>query len=323
MRLPLLVCLLAVPAFAQTPTSAPAPVPLPQWFVEIDTAKKGEVSRADFVKYRMKIFEALDTNKDGKLSLDEFIKLAEPPYAEDVPGLDSIEDRRNRARAEFQTLDTNRDGVVDRAEAEAAIHSEFNQYDADRDNKISEAELRLIVQRTLQRQAAERQQAEAQRRQGMLTLADLIDMQMRDADKLDKNGDGKISEQEYMTVAGPADGPQAKDLLPYEVRKQLTLRKFRELDTNKDGVIDRVELTAFAVKEFLETDLDGDRFITPDELKKAQEANTAKMREIIAALLKASQPQPQAQPQPRPTSQPQPAPAEPPGLPQGLPQRTR
>jgi hypothetical protein len=43
----------------------PAPVPLPPWFVEIDKAKKGEVSRADFVKYRMKSFEELDTTKDG------------------------------------------------------------------------------------------------------------------------------------------------------------------------------------------------------------------------------------------------------------------
>src|SRR6185436_4878804 len=44
-------------------TGTSTAIPLPQWFVEIDTAKKGEVSRADFLKYRMKSFEELDANK--------------------------------------------------------------------------------------------------------------------------------------------------------------------------------------------------------------------------------------------------------------------
>jgi Ca2+-binding EF-hand superfamily protein len=343
MRATTLLCLLAVPAFAQTPTQptpkpaqdsptapgaptsqqtvpnpAPAPVPLPQWFVEIDTAKKGEVSRADFVKHRMKLFDELDTNKDGKLSLDEFVKVAEPPLSSDVANGPTLEERRDRARTEFQKLDTNRDGFIQRAEIEAVIHAEFNQYDTDRDNKVTEPEVRLIVQRSLQRQAAERQQIEARRRQGMLALGDFIDMQLLEADKLDKNNDGKISQQEYLVAAGPADGAQAKDLLPYDIRRQLVLRKFQEIDTNKDGQIDRVELTAHAVKRFLETDLNKDRFLDEDELKKAQEADAAKMREIIPTL----QPRPPAAPRPAPPrDQPQPAPA--PGPPPGLPQNTR
>jgi Ca2+-binding EF-hand superfamily protein len=343
MRATTLLCLLAVPAFAQTPTQptpkpaqdsptapgaptsqqtvpnpGPAPVPLPQWFVEIDTAKKGEVSRADFVKHRMKLFDELDTNKDGKLSLDEFVKVAEPPLSSDVANGPTLEERRDRARTEFQKLDTNRDGFIQRAEIEAVIHAEFNQYDTDRDNKVTEPEVRLIVQRSLQRQAAERQQIEARRRQGMLALGDFIDMQLLEADKLDKNNDGKISQQEYLVAAGPADGTQAKDLLPYDIRRQLVLRKFQEIDTNKDGQIDRVELTAHAVKRFLETDLNKDRFLDEDELKKAQEADAAKMREIIPTL----QPRPPAAPRPAPPrDQPQPAPA--PGPPPGLPQNTR
>jgi Ca2+-binding EF-hand superfamily protein len=335
MRAIILLCLLAVPAFAQTPTQPstptapggptsqqaapnPAPVPLPQWFVEIDTAKKGEVSRADFVKYRMKLFDELDTNKDGELSLDEFLKVAEPPFSGDVPGGLNLEERRSRARSEFQTIDTNRDGFVERAEIEAVIHAEFNQYDMDRDNKVTEPEVRLIVQRSLQRQAAERQQVEARRRQGMLALGDFIDLQLLEADKLDKNNDGKISQQEYLVAAGPADGAQAKDLLPYDIRRQLVLHKFQEIDTNKDGQIDRVELTAHAVKRFLEMDLNKDRFLDEDELKKAQEADAAKIREIIPTL----QPRPPAAPRPAPPrDQPQPAPA--PGPPPGQPQNTR
>jgi Ca2+-binding EF-hand superfamily protein len=310
----------------QPPAAGPAgPVPLPHWFTEVDTEKKGEITRADFLKYRMKSFEQLDANKDGKLSFDEFVKVAEPPFSVDVPGGPSLEDRRNRAKVEFQNLDTNRDGFVERAEAEALVHAEFNQYDTDRDNKVTEPELRLIVQRSMAREAAERQQAEQQRRQGKLTLNEFIDMQLREADKLDKNNDGRLSQQEYLVLAGPADGEQAKNLLPIDIRRQLVMRKFQEIDTNKDGQLDRVELTNYAVKLFMEMDANKDRFLTEEEFKKAQENETKKMRAVIQAMQPAQPAQP---PQPRPAPapaqrapQPQPAPAQ--GLAPGLPQGTR
>jgi Ca2+-binding EF-hand superfamily protein len=313
------------PSPAPQAAGTPPPVPLPQWFVEIDTGKKGEVTRAEFLKYRMKSFDELDVNKDGKLSLEEFIKVAEPPFSQDVPNGPTLEERRNRARAEFQNLDTNRNGFVERAEAEALVHSEFNQYDTDRDNKITEPEVRLIVQRSLAREAAERQQIEARRRQGMAAINDFIDMQLREADKLDKNNDGKLSQQEYAVLAGPADGPQAQGLLPYEIRRQLVMGKFQEIDTNKDGQLDRVELTSHAVKQFLEMDTNKDRFLSEEEFKKAQEAETKKMRAVIQAMQPA---QPPAQPRPAPAQprgdQAQPAPApQPQGLAPGLPQGTR
>jgi Ca2+-binding EF-hand superfamily protein len=310
---------------AQQAVGTPPPVPLPQWFVEIDTDKKGEVTRAEFLKYRMKSFEELDVNKDGKLTLEEFIKVAEPPFSADVPNGPNLEERKNRARSEFQNLDTNRDGFVERAEAEALVHSEFNQYDTDRDNKVTEPEVRLIVQRSLAREAAERQQIEARRRQGMAAINDFIDMQLREADKLDKNNDGKLSQQEYVVLAGPADGPQTQGLLPYDIRRQLVMRKFQEIDANKDGQLDRVELTNHAVRQFLEMDTNKDRFLTEEEFKKAQEAETKKMRAVIQAMQPA---QPPAQPRPAPAQprggQAQPAPApQPQGLAPGLPQGTR
>jgi len=310
---------------AQQATGTPPPIPLPQWFVEIDTAKKGEVSRADFLKYRMKSFEELDANKDGKLTLDEFLKVAEPPMSQDVPGGPNLEERRSRAKAEFQNLDTNRDGFIERAEAETLVHSEFNQYDTDRDNKVTEPEVRLIVQRSMAREAAARQEVDQRRRQGMAAINDFIDMQLREADKLDKNNDGRINQQEYLVLTGPADGPQAKGLLPYDIRKQLVLRKFAEIDTNKDGQLDRVELTGAAVRQFLEIDDNKDRFLTEDEFKKAQENETKKMRAVIQAMQPAQPAQPRPAPaQPR-AAQPQPAPVQqqPQGLAPGLPQGTR
>src|SRR3954468_2576164 len=301
--------------------AANAPVPLPTWFHEIDTEKKGEVSRADFLKYRMRTFVELDTNKDGKLSLEEFLKVAEPPFTVEGPNMPPLEDRRTRARAEFQNLDTNRDGFVERPEAETLVHAEFNQYDTDRDNKVSEPELRLIVQNSMRREDQARREAEARRRQGMVAINDFIDMQLRSADQLDKNNDGKVSQQEYAALAGPADGPQAQGLPPFELRRQIAMRKFAEIDTNKDGQLDRVELTAFAVHQFLQMDLNKDRFLNEEEFKKAAEAEQQKIRAIVQTLQPAQQPRPAPAPaQARPA---QPAPAQPQGLAPGLPQGTR
>ena len=333
MRATVLLCLLAVPALAQpTLPPNPSPVPLPQWFVDIDTAKKGEVSRADFLKYRMRTFDQLDTSKDGKLSLEEFLKVAEPPFTAEGPGVPTLEERRVRARAEFQNLDTNRDGFVERPEAEALVHSEFNQYDTDRDNKVSEAEIRRIVQVALLReeQAREQQrrQQEAEKRKGLMALNEFIDMQLRGADQLDKNNDGRVTTQEYAAVAGPADGPQAQGLPPFDLRRKVVMVKFNEIDTNKDGVLDRVELTAYAVNQFQQMDLNKDHFLSEEEFKKAQEAEQAKLKALVQTLMPPQQ-QPQ-QPRPAPAqprgAQAPPAPQQPPqpqGLAPGLPQGTR
>jgi len=307
----------ALPAPPSSPSTA---VPLPAWFTEMDSAKKGEVTRADFVNHRMKTFVELDANKDGKLTLEEFIKVAEPPYTPEGPGVPSLDERRARARAEFQNLDTNRDGFVERPEAEALVHAEFNNYDMDRDNRITEPELRLVMQNAMRREEQARREMEARRRQGMATLNEIIDMQLRSADQLDKNNDGKISQAEYATLAGPADGPQAQGLPPLEMRKQIALRKFAEIDTNKDGQLDRVELTAFALHQFMQMDLNKDRFINEEEFKKAQEAEQKKVIAIIQTMQPAQQPRPAPAPA-RPA--PAPAPAQPQGLAPGLPQGTR
>ena len=310
---------------APAPSASPnAPVPLPAWFHEIDTEKKGEVSRADFLKYRMRTFTELDANKDGKLSLEEFLKVAEPPFSHDGQGLPSLEERKARARTEFQNLDTDRNGFVERAEAEALVHAEFNQYDMDRDNKITEPELRLVVQSSMRREEQARRELEARRRQGMVAINDFIDMQLRSADQLDKNNDGKVSQAEYATLAGPADGPQAQGLPPFELRRKIAMLKFSEIDTNKDNMLDRVELTAFAVKQFLLMDLNKDRFLNEEEFKKAAEAEQQRIRAVVQTMMPAQPAQPRPAPapaQPRP-AQPA-APAAPQGLAPGLPQGTR
>jgi Ca2+-binding EF-hand superfamily protein len=334
-RLPLLLAVAAAaalcgPAAAQTlPVPPPqanapqapaapqanAPVPLPTWFHEIDTAKKREVSRADFVKFRMRTFDDLDANKDGKLTLEEYLKIAEPPFNADGPGKPGVEERRVLARSEFKTLDTNGNGIIERVEAEMPFHAEFNQYDTDRDNKITEPELRLIVQNSLRREEQARREAEARNRAGKMAINEYIDLQLREADRLDKNSDGRISAPEYQSLAGAADGQQSQNPLPFEVRRKLVMLKFTEIDTNKDSVLDRVELTAYAVGQFLKMDLNKDRFLTEDEFRKAQEAEIERMKTVLPTLMPVQQKAPAQPPKPAPV------PAQPPkpGLPQGTP----
>jgi Ca2+-binding EF-hand superfamily protein len=270
----------------------------------------------------MRTFEQLDTNKDGKLSIEEFLKVAEAPFSTDGPGVPPLEERKNVARAEFQNLDTDRDGFVERAEAEALVHSEFNKYDTDRDNRITEPELRRFVQEQLLIAERARQQEEARKRQGMVAINDFIDMQLREADRIDKNGDGRITRDEFVAVvAGPVEGPQAQGLPPYDLRKQLALRKFQEIDTNKDGVLDRVELTGHAVEQFLQMDANKDHFLNADEFKKAQEAEAAKIRATIQTLIPAQAPGRPPAPAPAPRGSGV-VPTAPPGLAPGLPQGT-
>ena len=159
----------------------------------------------------------------------------------------------------------------------------------------------------------------------MAAINDFIDMQLREADKLDKNNDGKVSQQEYAALAGPADGPQAQGLLPYDIRRQLVMRKFEEIDTNKDGQLDRVELTSLRGQA---VPRDGPQQGPLPHRGRVQEGAGSRDQEDArghpgdAARAAAGQPRP-APAQPR-GGQAQPAPApQPQGLAPGLPQGTR
>src|SRR5262245_32794049 len=102
--------------------------------------------------------------------------------------------------------------------------------------------------------------------------------------------------------------------------------KFNEIDTNKDGILDRVELTAYAVNQFLQMDVNKDRFLNEEEFKKAQEAEQAKLKALVQTLAPPQQQQPRPAPAPAPprgAQAPAPQPPQPQGLAPGLPQGTR
>lgn len=102
------------------------------------------------------------------------------------------------ALAMLQAADTNRDGAITRAEAQAARGVLFERLDADNDGYLSQAE----------RANANRQGGQARRgiegadanNDGRISRAELMDQPYRGFDRLDRNDDDIVSAEEIEAV---------------------------------------------------------------------------------------------------------------------------
>lgn len=107
-------------------------------FENADANGDGSVSKAEFDAYysrqNTKYLKEMDANKDGRITPD---KMQAAPKG-DV--------RQNNARAffeqRFNTIDTNRDGVLDREETNAmpVLKTHFDKVDANKDGKVTQQE---------------------------------------------------------------------------------------------------------------------------------------------------------------------------------------
>lgn len=149
-RIILALAVLAIPAMARAQTAAVKPIPRAQFIAEmdsqfrtIDTDKNRQLSRAEIEQYQKvltdagakarnrALFAELDSNKNGQLSASEFAKLPVPAQAVGAqPMLDqedsnrdsqiSLVEHRAATLANFDRIDTDRNGVVTAAEMKAA-----------------------------------------------------------------------------------------------------------------------------------------------------------------------------------------------------------
>ena len=299
------------PAAAAAPAPAVAgannaPPPIPPWFNEMDTNKDNYVTREEFVAARLKVFGELDVDKDNLLTQEEFLKLAEPPHSVDGPDVPPLEERRKYFADQFQRIDVDRDGKVSREEVEAFVLINFNDFDLNRDGRISKPEIIQVVLHQQQQAAA----ARGPRVPDAMTREQFLESQLKELMELDSNSDGKVSLDEFLVSAGPADNDPnlPKGTPPLAQRRQALTQRFRELDANKDGFIDRGEWTKLLEKRFAELDANKDGKITQQEIKDHIEKQ---QRAAAAAQRQAAQPPPQrpaaaAPPAPRPAPPPQP-----------------
>ncbi len=307
------------PAPAPAPAAAPQPIQLPDWFVEIDTAKSGVVAREQFIAYRMKLFDQLDTNKDGTLSKEEFLKLAEPPFTPDGPNLPPLADRKAFYEKQFETIDTDADGKVTRGEVQAYIALGFREFDIDMDGRATREEVLLVIRQARDRQAQIDAEIEKRNRNnpdrnndGLIDAEEFAAFEIGRMLELDNNKDGKVSLQEWLVIAGqPNQNPPGQP--PYQQRRDALTKRFQELDTNKDGQLDQAEIRAMALAVFKKIDADGNGKVTPQEW---QTANTPpppppQVKGQPGPAPTGAQPGPR--PAPAPAQGPRPAPAPAPG----------
>ena len=161
----------------------------------LDTAGNGYVTKDEYLAAAQNRFARMDSNGDGKLSPDE---LASPH--------DNHGGKQGKAggvhaafgQKYFDKLDTNHDGVVSKDEFMAAASAKFAQFDTAGDGKVTAAEI----------ESAPKTQERAVR------MAD------RFVKRMDANGDGVVTQDEFVAAAKA---------------------RFARLDKNSDGYLDADE----------------------------------------------------------------------------------
>jgi Ca2+-binding EF-hand superfamily protein len=220
----------------------------------IEKSEVPESGRAAFAV----LLKHADKNNDGKIDRDEYrdvlvsLREAGPGQGQGAgPGAGA-------GPNPFVQMDRNGDGKLSREEL-AVPEVLFNRIDADKDGLITTAEA-----------ARFREETGAGPGLGIMLFRGLKEM--------DKNGDGKVSREEFTGPEPQFDRIDAdKDgFITQEEAARMILRgglnqgfaapRLQEMDTNNDGKISRKEWTG-PEPQFDRIDADKDGFITPAEVR--------------------------------------------------------
>ncbi len=166
----------------------------------MDTAGNGYITRDEYLAKAKARFAKLDKKGDGRLTVDEFTPVHFPRVGAQVAGQAHAGHRGKRAQAIFAKLDANHDGVVTQDEYLAAANAQFKALDTAGTGQLTAAEIASSPK------ALDRDNH----------VAEHI------VKKLDSNGDGSVSLDEYLAAAKA---------------------RFSKLDKNGDGFIDAGEIT--------------------------------------------------------------------------------
>lgn len=183
------------------------------------------------------MFDKIDTNGDGKLDQQEVEKMlqvlrkrynleAKAPTTKPKEGaakeLVTAPEVDRFVQRLLDTLDTNKDGKISREEAKGPLAEQFDRLDLNKDGFLDKEELRKAAARLL----ANKENKKMDKPGGIL---DAGGPAIPDFDALDRNADGRLT--------------------PDELKGTPYADKFEEMDTNKDGKIDKKEFVAYFKKQ--------------------------------------------------------------------------
>lgn len=183
-----------------------------------DTNKDGAVDQTEFQTSRDKWFADLDADKDGFVTAAELKAFGDKMHAEwakkhaDQAGEDA--DKMERKHGDFsermlKRVDTDQDGKISKAEADAAGTKFFARLDDNGDGKIEDNEMPQRHSARFGGKMFDRMDAD---QDGKVTKAEFQAAGEKMFQRMDKNGDGVVEKDEMQKPRG--DMPPADDQVP-------------------------------------------------------------------------------------------------------------
>ena len=115
-------------------------------FERLDTNKDGQVAADEIGDERRRLFDRLvrigDKNSDGKLSREEFTDAVKARPNEPAPGASADRSNLPEPREVFARFDKNQDGKLSKDEAPERMKENFDRMDADKDGFVDRDEMR-------------------------------------------------------------------------------------------------------------------------------------------------------------------------------------
>ncbi len=166
----------------------------------------------------------------------------------------------------LERLDENQDGMVTKAEMQAAAEERINSADQDGDGAASPDEMKAHFKAAHEAHRAAKFAEKDTNGDGALSRDEVSRMPQEMFDRLDKDGDGSLSQAELAAMKGKRHHASP------ERNAKRGSRFFEKLDKNDDGLLSRDELARMPEERFTTLDKDGDGSLSQAEFAAGHKA---------------------------------------------------